>query len=441
MSIFTLARRVLYVPQAVAGDQTVEITVLSLALTLNAPTVKPDVTVTPSALPLSLTLNAPTVVGDVAIDLTALSLSLTLNAPAVNTGIIVLPSALALSLTLNAPTVKPDIDVTLSALALTLTLNAPTVFTGIIVEPAALSMTLNLSQPSVLFDCLLSMTALALSLTLEDPSVSITGIAHITYRGISPDSDDDLILGASNARWKEGHFVGVSTEYFDVPETTPPSTPATNILRLYAESIKGFSFFKFIDDTGMVRALVRDSVIICKNIRGTTIAANRIVYATGSADNVPTVDLAKADSLTTMPAIGVTIESIENDAYGRVMQIGLLENINTNSLTEGDILYVSEATEGVPTITLPTTPNYVQEIGTVLVKSATVGAIQIVARSVRAMTAGDVWPLLDNTYYLGKNDDDTPFAWKGLILKDTTDGKYYRIEVINGVVTATDLTD
>jgi len=26
-------------------------------------------------------------------------------------------------------------------------------------------------------------------------------------------------------------------------------------------------------------------------------------------------------------------------------------------------------------------------------------------------------------------------------LKDTTDGKYYRIEVINGVVTATDLTD
>lgn len=229
--------------------------------------------------------------------------------------------------------------------------------------------------------------------------------------------------------------------FIDLLEITEPSTPATNNLRLYVESIKGFSFFKFIDDTGMKRALVRDSVLIAKNVRGTTIAANRIVYATGSADNVPTIDLAKADSQATLPAIGVTIESIADGAYGRVMQVGLLENINTNSLTEGDVLYVSEATAGVPTTTLPLTPNLVQEIGTCLVKSATVGAIQIVARSVRALTAGDIWPLLDDTYYLGKNDDDTPFAWKGLILKDTTDGKYYRIECVNGAVTATDLTD
>jgi hypothetical protein len=54
---------------------------------------------------------------------------------------------------------------------------------------------------------------------------------------------------------------------------------------------------------------------------------------------------------------------------------------------------------------------------------------------------GDVRPVTDATYYLGKNDDDTPAAWKGVILKDTTNGKYYRVEVINGVVTATDLTD
>ena len=54
---------------------------------------------------------------------------------------------------------------------------------------------------------------------------------------------------------------------------------------------------------------------------------------------------------------------------------------------------------------------------------------------------GDVRPNTDDTYYLGLNDDDSPQAWKGVILADTTDGKYYRIEVINGVVTATDLTD
>jgi len=54
---------------------------------------------------------------------------------------------------------------------------------------------------------------------------------------------------------------------------------------------------------------------------------------------------------------------------------------------------------------------------------------------------GNIYPHTDDTYYLGKNDDDTPFAWKGVVLKDTTNGKYYRIEVVNGVVTATDLTD
>lgn len=54
---------------------------------------------------------------------------------------------------------------------------------------------------------------------------------------------------------------------------------------------------------------------------------------------------------------------------------------------------------------------------------------------------GNVMPTTDDTYYLGKNDDDSPLSWKGVILKDTTNGKYYRIEVVNGVLTATDLTD
>ena len=59
----------------------------------------------------------------------------------------------------------------------------------------------------------------------------------------------------------------------------------------------------------------------------------------------------------------------------------------------------------------------------------------------RQLSSGNIYPLADDTYYVGKNDDDSPLAWKGIILKDTTNGKYYRIEIINGVVTATDLTD
>jgi hypothetical protein len=51
-------------------------------------------------------------------------------------------------------------------------------------------------------------------------------------------------------------------------------------------------------------------------------------------------------------------------------------------------------------------------------------------------------PKTDNSYYLGKNDDDSPKAWKGLILKDQAGtGKYYRLEVYGDALRIVDLTD
>jgi hypothetical protein len=57
-------------------------------------------------------------------------------------------------------------------------------------------------------------------------------------------------------------------------------------------------------------------------------------------------------------------------------------------------------------------------------------------------TTKNIYPVTDDTYYLGKNDDDTPFAWKGLILKDQGGtGKYYRLEIVDNTLVITDLTD
>jgi hypothetical protein len=212
-------------------------------------------------------------------------------------------------------------------------------------------------------------------------------------------------------------------------------------VRLYNESIKGFSFLKYLDDGGMKREVLRDSMILVKNTRGSSIAANRIVYATSSEDNIPLVNLAKADSTTTMPAIGVTIESIADGAYGRVMQVGLLEDINTNTFEEGDILFVSDTTAGVPTATAPITPSLTQEIGTVLVKSATAGAIQIISRAL----TGDEYGTVNNDFYIGdglatdktlhfNGATDASLVWDGSILtldsdlttgSATTTGSFY----------------
>lgn len=60
---------------------------------------------------------------------------------------------------------------------------------------------------------------------------------------------------------------------------------------------------------------------------------------------------------------------------------------------------------------------------------------------VAAVTPTGVEPVTDNAYYLGRNDDDSPRAWKGIILKDQTTGVYYRLQINSGAVNLIDLTD
>jgi hypothetical protein len=185
--------------------------------------------------------------------------------------------------------------------------------------------------------------------------------------------------------------------YLDIEEIVEPSTPAADTLRLYVEDIQGYSFFKYLDSGGMKREVLRDSMILVYNNTGSQILANRVVYASGSFNNFPTVALAKSNSTSTMPAIGVTIENINDTSYGRVMQVGLLENIDTSALSVGDILYVHDTIAGLVRITPPVTPALTQEVGTVLVDNASTGAIQIIARG----QSGDEYGTAQNDFYIG----------------------------------------
>jgi hypothetical protein len=197
------------------------------------------------------------------------------------------------------------------------------------------------------------------------------------------------------------------TNYIDINKQTIPIAPTADSLRLYVEAIKGFSFYSFIDDTGMVRKIVRDSVFVAKNATASSIPALRAVYATGSSEGVPTIGKARANSLTTMPAIGVTVEAIAPGSFGRVMQVGLVENANTSSFTAGDVLYVSSTVAGVVVKTAPLYPNIRQEVGVILVSDATEGAVQVIARSM--FNEG----ILDHGGLLGLTDNDHPQYLQG----------------------------
>ena len=233
----------------------------------------------------------------------------------------------------------------------------------------------------------------------EDPvrlSVQNSGTQLNRQRTLNAGTNLTATEDSSNKRITLSVDDPLSITMLDLTEMTPPGTPSANVLRLYAEDYKGFSFFSFKDATGMVRKLVRDSVFVGYNNTGQTIAAHRIVYAAASFGDVPSIALAQADDAGTMPAIGVTVEAIADEAYGRVMQVGLLENVNTSAYAAGDVLYVSAATAGIPTATEPAYPNIRQEIGTILVSDAAVGAIQIVARTAIDYDFGSAGIAADN---------------------------------------------
>jgi hypothetical protein len=183
-------------------------------------------------------------------------------------------------------------------------------------------------------------------------------------------------------------FNSINVTYVDKTEIAEPATPSANTLRLFVMDEDGFSRYYYKDEHGTVRTFNDDEIIV-KNVRGSVIAAHRIVYVTGNDGGIPTVDLANASSIDTMPSIGVTIESIANNGFGRVMQVGQLTNVNTNSFNVGTI-YVSDITAGIPTNTPPVTPSLTQEIGTILVKDAVVGKIQIISRALTGDEFGTV---------------------------------------------------
>jgi len=115
------------------------------------------------------------------------------------------------------------------------------------------------------------------------------------------------------------------------------------------------------------------------NKTGSTIANGAAVYINGAdaTTKLPTIALAKADSQTTLPAIGLATESIPNSTVGYVTTLGVVHGIDTSAFSAGAVVYVSAATAGVLTSTVPTGTNLRQRVGIVIVSNASTGSIQV----------------------------------------------------------------
>lgn len=185
---------------------------------------------------------------------------------------------------------------------------------------------------------------------------------YVPYTGATADVD----LGSHNI-----DLAG----YEDFTAIANPTSPSAGHVRFHAATTQGFTRFEQDNEAATNLVIGRDNVIIAKNTTASPIAAGKPVYVTGSTGNVPNIDLAKADSLTTLPAIGLTLDTIGANNFGQVMTLGVIANINTAAFLTGAQVYVSELTAGALTATRPSNPNYVARVGSVLVSGTGNGSI------------------------------------------------------------------
>ena len=116
-----------------------------------------------------------------------------------------------------------------------------------------------------------------------------------------------------------------------------------------------------------------------RNDTGGNITKGQLVYISGSVnENRAKVKLAKADSSTTMPCVGILSQNLSSNENGVAITYGKAKGLNTSGFTnEGDTVYVSPTTAGDINISKPINGTLIQNIGIVMKKNTNSGVIFI----------------------------------------------------------------
>lgn len=127
-------------------------------------------------------------------------------------------------------------------------------------------------------------------------------------------------------------------------------------------------------------------VTIGRNSTGSTLYKGTIIYISGSTGNRPNYVKAQANSeATSAGTFGVILADIANNSDGYAVTIGTIDNLDTRStapnpfttdtLADGDTIYLSPTTAGYVTNVKPYAPYHLVYIGKVVRTSPTNGVI------------------------------------------------------------------
>lgn len=247
-------------------------------------------------------------------------------------------------------------------------------------------------------------------------------------------------IGTGDARWLKltadnSPLTGglVTQSYIDFTEMTRPSTPGANIFRIFGEVEDGKTVLNLLTQEGLLLEILRDSVFIGRGAEAGGISAGEIVYISGATGNKVQVKLAKADSVATMPAVGIALESIANNAFGYIAHIDNVENLDTSSFSEGDQVWVSATTAGGIVNTAPPHPSFDQHVGVVQRSHATLGSIHV---NMTPTFTGDEQGTDRNTFKIG----DTTAGVIALVFANDFDGTLSWNPTADRTITFPDIT-
>jgi hypothetical protein len=184
-----------------------------------------------------------------------------------------------------------------------------------------------------------------------------TNGTNVTITNTSINIDDTVYANSS--------YVTVANGIFLQPQTSvAPNTSEGSVFY----DITNHAFNVYGDDSSTPLELGQQQVFRAVNKTGSTLAFGSAIYINGAQGNRPTVALACANSATTFSVAGFVLNSsgILNNAEGYILTNGLLQGINTSTMTSGAVVYLSATTPGAVTTTEPVFPNYNIALGQAL---------------------------------------------------------------------------
>jgi hypothetical protein len=187
------------------------------------------------------------------------------------------------------------------------------------------------------------------------PPTTLNGLTDVTIS--APANAQVLVYNSTTSQWEN---------------QTPASSGGTGDMSKSTYDV---------DNDGVVDSAEAIQIIV-RNSTGVTLTKGQVVYLNGATGNRPNAVLSQAHTeATSSKTIGIVVSNISNNSDGYVAVNGTLHNLNTSAFADGDAVWLSAATAGAFTSTIPAEPNHTVFIGYIARAHPTQGRIVILIQN------------------------------------------------------------